>query len=227
VGRRPKTVVESADGSRGVASIGPRLRTLRLAKSIGTRELARRAGVTAGLLSQIEHGAANPSVETLFRLAQCLGTSTDSFFADDSTVPTAAAMVRRESRERIELAGGVIWERLTPTDEHDFEFIEVTYPPGAVSGAAPQVHVGRDYVLMVEGALDVMVGSTVYTLRTGDSFAWDASLPHLLRNSGFVAARLIVVVLDRRSRFAARRIQAASRPFDTTRQVAGHPIGSQ
>jgi mannose-6-phosphate isomerase-like protein (cupin superfamily) len=159
-------------------------------------------GVTPGLLSQIEHGAANPSVETLFKLAECLQTSTDSFFRHDGVGVGAAAMVPVGARERIQLAGGVVWERLTPTDEHDFEFLEVIYPPGAASGPQLQAHSGRDYMLVLEGKLDLMVGSTLHHLGRGDSFAWDASLPHRLSNPGFTAAKLIVVVLDRRGGFA-------------------------
>jgi transcriptional regulator with XRE-family HTH domain len=187
-----------ADAHDALNSIGPRLRSLRQARKVGVRELARRVGVTASLLSQMERGAVNPSVVTLFRLAEELGTTTDFFFGDArSSDGQPGPVVRRGGRARIELSGGITWERLTPTDEHDFEFMQCTYPPGTSSTKEMQRHPGRDYGILVEGQLDIDVGFATYHLEPGDSIAFDASMPHRLTNPGSVPARTIWVVLDR------------------------------
>jgi quercetin dioxygenase-like cupin family protein len=148
------------------------------------------------MLSQMERGTVNPSVGTLFRLAECLNTTTDSFFQPDGN-PATDVVVRKESRARIELSGGIAWERLTPTDEHDFEFMETEYPPGAVSAPEMLRHPGRDYGVVLEGTLEVQVGFTTHRLGPGDSIAFDASLPHRLSNPGPDTARTIWVVLER------------------------------
>jgi DNA-binding XRE family transcriptional regulator len=49
------------------------LRTLREARGLGLRELARRAGVDPGALSRAESGQRAPSVRLLGRLAPLLG----------------------------------------------------------------------------------------------------------------------------------------------------------
>lgn len=181
-----------------VESIGMRLRDLRLARGVGVRELARQIGVSPSMLSQIERGSVNPSVSTLFRLAEALGTSTDSFFREDPPV-VGGPVVRRADRSCIELSDGICWQRLTPTDEHDFEFMETLYPPGAVSAPDMLRHPGRDYGVLLEGQLEITVGFTTYVLAPGDSIAFDASLPHRLHNPGPGNARTIWVVLDRNS----------------------------
>lgn len=195
----PRTVTGKENAQAAMDSIGGRLRTLRQNQGLGVRELARRVGVTASLLSQMERGAVNPSVVTLFRLAEALDTTTDSFFGDNRD-PGAQlqTVVRRDERAHITLSGEITWERLTPTDEHDFEFMQCTYPPGATSADDMQRHPGRDYGILLEGRLDIEVGFTTYRLEPGDSIAFDASLPHRLSNPGDVAARTIWVVLDRR-----------------------------
>lgn len=186
-----------ADSIQGrVDSIGERLRSLRLARGLGLRELARDVGITPSMLSQIERGIASPSVGTLFRLADGLRTPTDFFFRDERAAFPSPAVLREE-RARIELSGGIIWERLTPTDEHDFEFMQTVYPPGAASASEMLRHPGRDYGVLLEGILDVTVGFSVHRLRPGDSIAFDASLPHRLHNPGPEIARTIWVVLDR------------------------------
>jgi transcriptional regulator with XRE-family HTH domain len=181
-----------------INALGERLRALRQMRGLGIRELARRVGVTASLLSQMERGTVNPSVFTLFRLAESLETTTDYFFGNRSTnEPVSSPLVRRHERARIDLAGGISWERLTPTDEHDFEFMTCVYPPGAVSDSEMQRHPGRDYGILLEGELDIEVGFTVHHLEPGDSIAFDASLPHRLTNPGQVPARTVWVVLER------------------------------
>ncbi len=181
----------------GVSSIGPRARALRTARGVGLRELARRVGVTPSLLSQIERGGVNPSVGTLFRLAEELGTTTDSFFRDHRRLGAQAMVVGRDRRARIELSGGIVWERLTPTDEAGFEFMHTLYPPGAVSSAELMRHPGRDYGILVKGVLDITVAFETHRLQPGDSIAFDASLPHRLVNPGPKEAETIWVVLDR------------------------------
>jgi transcriptional regulator with XRE-family HTH domain len=190
--------VEAASESRSpVDSIGERVRALRQSRGLGLRELSRRVGITASMLSQIERGNANPSVGTLFRLAAALETTTDSFFDTGDGPAAPSPVVRGGDRAQIVLSGGIIWERLTPTDEHDFEFMETVYPPGASSSTERLRHPGRDYGVVLEGTLEVTVGFTTHRLGPGDSIAFDASLPHLLSNPGPEPARTIWVVLDR------------------------------
>jgi transcriptional regulator with XRE-family HTH domain/quercetin dioxygenase-like cupin family protein len=54
-------------------------------------EIARRVGVSASMISQIERGLALPSVATLFSLAAALGATVDAFFAEAATGAGAAA----------------------------------------------------------------------------------------------------------------------------------------
>jgi transcriptional regulator with XRE-family HTH domain/quercetin dioxygenase-like cupin family protein len=64
------------------ASIGARLAATRARNGMRVSELARRAGVSSSLISQIERGSSKPSVGTLFAIAQVLGVPVDLFFTD-------------------------------------------------------------------------------------------------------------------------------------------------
>src|SRR5256885_7500994 len=57
--------------------LGPRLREVRSARRLSVRELARRVGCSASLISQIERGVSVPSVGVLYALATELGSSLD------------------------------------------------------------------------------------------------------------------------------------------------------
>lgn len=194
--RRSETDVEES-AQAAIDSIGMRVRSLRTARGLGLRELARRINVTPSMLSQIERSRVNPSVGTLFRLAECLGTTTDYFFGSRGGLETTDVVVPGSNRAWIELSGGIVWERLTPTDEHGFEFMHTIYPPGAVSSEELMRHSGRDYGVLLSGILEVAVGFRKYRLNPGDSIAFDASVPHQLSNPGPEPAETIWVVLDR------------------------------
>jgi transcriptional regulator with XRE-family HTH domain/quercetin dioxygenase-like cupin family protein len=68
-------------------NLGLRLRVARQQSGQSLRELARRLGVSPSFLSQIENGKAQPSVATLYSMAQVLEVSIDHLFVDEKAEP--------------------------------------------------------------------------------------------------------------------------------------------
>jgi transcriptional regulator with XRE-family HTH domain len=189
--------------------LGPRLREARSSSGRSVRELARRVGCSASLISQIERGVSVPSVGVLYALATELGSSLDyllfgSGFAPapvpaavPAAVPPAAIVQRGGNRKIIDLASGVRWERLTPQSEAMTDFLEVIYSPGGHSTdeRRPLRHDGREYALVISGTLTANVGFESYDLEPGDSIAFDASMPHeYLNKTGEIVRAVSVVV---------------------------------
>jgi transcriptional regulator with XRE-family HTH domain len=187
--------------------LGPRLREVRSAGGLSVRELARRVGCSASLISQIERGVSVPSVGMLYALATELGSSLDYLLFGSGAAPAApaaavaappAAVVQRGGdRKIIDLASGVRWERLTPQSEAMTDFLEVIYSPGGHSTdeRRPLRHDGREYALILSGTLTANVGFESYDLEPGDSIAFDAAMPHeYLNKTGEVVRAISVVV---------------------------------
>ena len=194
--------------------LGPRLRLVRSSRQLSVRELARRVGCSASLISQIERGVSVPSVGVLYSLATELGTSLDYLLFGSGAGPegvaaTAAmpdpkaaapppAIVQRGCDRRIiDLASGVRWERLTPQPEAMTDFLEVIYSPGGHSTdeRRPLRHDGREYGLVISGTLTANVGFESYELGPRDSIAFDSSTPHeYLNTTGDVVRAIWVVV---------------------------------
>lgn len=87
----------SVAGSTGALNIvGARVREERLRQKIGVRELARRVGVSASLISQVELGKASPSVGTLYAIVNELGLSLDELFFQQSNVRRGRDSTERE-----------------------------------------------------------------------------------------------------------------------------------
>ena len=74
----------------GVGQLGARLREARRQAGLSLRELARQLSVSPSFLSQMENGKSQPSVATLYSIAQVLGVSIDELFHVDDAAPAAA-----------------------------------------------------------------------------------------------------------------------------------------
>jgi len=199
--------------------LGPRLRLAREERRLSVRELARRIGCSASLISQIERGVSVPSVGVLYSLAAELGSSLDHLLfgadprrpaADPVTAPPAGGsggtspgpvapgiVQRGDCRSIIDLASGVRWERLTPGTEVMTDFLEVVYSPGGHSTdeRRPLRHDGREYGLVISGTLQANVGFESYELGPGDSIAFDSSTPHEYLNKTGEPVHAIWVVV--------------------------------
>jgi transcriptional regulator with XRE-family HTH domain len=184
-----------------LGDIGTRLREERERARISQRELARRLGVSASLISQIESGQSKPSVSTLYAIVTELGVSLDQVFqvhADgvppavvqttegSPREPGAGPVVRPVERHVIELDSGVRWERLTSHEMEDVDFLHVIYDVGGSSSGDDRLmrHPGREYGFVLSGRLGVQLGFERHELEPGDSIAFDSTQPHRLWNLG-------------------------------------------
>jgi transcriptional regulator with XRE-family HTH domain len=163
--RRPRVAPDeraTADRQNLRDDLGHRLREAREAKKIGLRELARRLGVSASLISQIETGKTEPSINTLFAMVSELELSVNEIVFDARqdagpssgtgaaparngeaaggrmTKPGAveapgSPVQRATNRTSIRLESGVSWQRLTAQPDHNVDFLHLRYPPGSES----------------------------------------------------------------------------------------------
>jgi len=173
--------------------LGPRLRSLRTARGLTLRELARRAGVTESFLSQAERGVANPSIASVRRIARGLGLSIADLFAE---VESAGLVVRAAERRRITYPGlGAVDEFLTRAKGGRLQVIMSTVEPGGGTGDEPYTHDSdEEVVIVLEGELDIWVGEEHFHLEAGDAMTHSSRVPHRNTNRGSQPARLLFCI---------------------------------
>ncbi|HXV70395.1 MAG TPA: cupin domain-containing protein [Acidimicrobiia bacterium] len=189
-------------------AIGDRLREERVKAGISQRELARRLGLSASLISQLESGLSKPSVGTLYAIVTELGLSLDRVIrgeefdsAQSSVQPTErkSPLVHPGERQVIDLASGVRWEELTAETEDGVDFLHAIYEVGGASTPDESLmrHHGREYGYIVSGQLGLQIGFQKYELNPGDSIAFDSTEPHRLYNRGDEPVHAIWFVVGR------------------------------
>lgn len=161
-------------------AIGRKIRQARKKQDLTIKMLAERTSLTQSLISQIETEKANPSLSSLIAIAKALGVTVGSFF-DDNEVLTNP-VVRAKERRSIRTNTGITYYLLTPELRNKrAEFLLGVYGKGS-STEKLWTHEGEEYGLVLEGALEVTIEDTTYTLRRGDSIVIDSRKPHMLRN---------------------------------------------
>ena len=163
--------------------LGTRLRELREERNMSLKVLASKAGVSESFVSQVERGSANPSVASLRRLSEALGTSIGALFEDQGG---GQRLVRAGERARF-IHPQRKWEDflVTPRTAKRLQVILSVIEPGEGSGDEPYSHESdEECVVVLKGSLEFKVGRETYLLEEGDSLTFESRTPHWNRNPG-------------------------------------------
>lgn len=180
------------------ASVGGRLRRWRKAAGLLLVDVAGATGLSPGYISQVERGLANPSLETLKRVADAVGQSVGGLFVDagpESRASDKIWITRSGQRKRITYAGSQLSnELISPDVQHLFEAIFVEAARGSTSGDHPHSHVGEECGFIIQGCMRFWAGDQQTDLYAGDSIYLDSTVPHRWIAIGKDALRALWVI---------------------------------
>ncbi|SLN11850.1 cupin domain-containing protein [Oceanibacterium hippocampi] len=170
--------------------LGARLRALREMHGLSQRELAKRTGVTNGMISLIEQNRASPAVGSLKKLLDGFPISLSEFFAHDFTT---RQKVFYRADELTELAGGKLSYRQIGGDlsARALQVIHEHYAPGADTGRSMLSHAGEESGVVVRGRIELTVGGERTVLEAGDAYYFESRLPHRFRCVGDEPAEIV------------------------------------
>ncbi|AGT11263.1 helix-turn-helix domain-containing protein [Paracoccus aminophilus] len=172
--QRPKEVRPAA----ATHPIGEKLRLRRKLRKLSLREVSERAGVSIGLLSQVERGLTMPSVRSMHAICAALDMPVFWLFEtqDDPAIEESAVIVRHAARRKLHYSdNGLRKEILTPDTVPQIQMLRFTLDPGADSGEPYRSETGGKCGLVTQGTLGLEVEGRRFLVRTGDSFAFPAS----------------------------------------------------
>jgi transcriptional regulator with XRE-family HTH domain len=171
-------------------NLGKKLRRMRQARGLTAVELAKRARVTTGFISQLEHSQTVPSLQTLQRIGVVLGVSLTYFLLEENLQPQ---VVRKQERPMLHLGhDGSCISLLSPLSSQHLELALFELPRGAVSWSTARSHAGQQCHLLLQGTVRADYGDRTYHLEEGDSILWEGTLPYRLENIGANEARLLI-----------------------------------
>ncbi len=156
--------------------------------------VAERADLNVGYLSQIENDKALPSLTCLAAIGRALDVPIAWFFLDDSRAPR---IVRAPDRPVDSYDGLGRIERVDGGDTRDLSIVEGVAPAGGRSGL--HAHAGDEHHLILRGRWRMSQGDHVAELGPGDYIRWDATIPHDAEVIGDEEGHILIVTLLDRS----------------------------
>ena len=145
--------------------VGVRLQSIRKLKGLSQRELAKRAGVTNSTISMIEKNSVSPSISSLKKVLAGIPMSLVEFFSLEVEQDNHTQVVYKAG-DLIDISDGAVTMKLVGKahPSRAIAFLSETYPPGAGTGDDMLMHEGEEAGMLVEGRLELTVGSETYVL---------------------------------------------------------------
>ena len=175
-------------------NLGNKIQKLRMERGLSVRKIAAMANITPSMLSQIENGLVNPSINTLRAIAQVLDTPLYSLFKEE---PINDVVVHPETRLVIGSMGepDVHYQLLTPDTKGDIEFCMMVIPPHRSSYRDSKSHIGEEVAYVCAGGSVVLdMDGTPLTLKVGDSVRIPSNVPHVWHNHTDVTVQVIFAI---------------------------------
>ena len=173
---------------------GARIRALRSSAGLSAQALARRSGVARGTLAQLERGEANPTVETLYALANALGVPLGELLAPPAD-ESGVHVVRAGSGPRI--PGGATEAQLLERFDRPGLFGElyaIRFLPGEARHSQPHPLGVVEHLHMHAGHARVGPAEAAVELGPGDYARYDGSVEHVYEALGGEASGTLVML---------------------------------
>lgn len=172
-------------------NIGRKLKELRTLKGLTQAELADRAELSKGFISQMERNLTSPSIATLIDILQCLGTDLKEFFSDSHEEQVVFKKNDYFEKNDTELGNKIEWI-IPNAQKNNMEPIRLTLQPGG-STYPDMPHEGEEFGYVLQGSLSIHLGNQIFHAKKGESFYFQPSKKHYITSDSKTGAVFIWV----------------------------------
>jgi transcriptional regulator with XRE-family HTH domain len=178
--------------------LGKTVQRLRKAYNLSLSELSEQSGVAKSIISQIERNETNPTLATIWRLAQALDVSIervlqaaeDEPFIEKSTKGETPILLSDDGKCRLAIIG---WIKTVEW----LQWYMFSAEPDGVLASEPHQHGSVECLSVLEGELEVEVAGVRETAKAGETLRYRCDRPHVIRNLSGEPARATMVCILR------------------------------
>lgn len=163
-------------------NIGMKLKELRVVKGLTQEELADRAELSKGFISQLERNLTSPSIATLTDILQCLGTSLGEFFNEVPEEQIVFGKADYFEKQDEELKNDIKWI-IPNAQKNGMEPILLTLAPGGET-YPDNPHEGEEFGYVMQGSVSIHLGTRTFKAKKGESFYFTSDKKHYLTSKG-------------------------------------------
>lgn len=181
-----------------IIQISEKIRSIRKEKGITLQELANKADVSKGLISQIENSRTVPSLLVLINIIKSLNVDLNDFFKDIQHQSNPGKVIIKRSADYTpfekEQAKGFIYKRILSQNLRStpIDIVLLELKPGT-----KRMHLVKtdayEYKYIIKGSVQYVVNNEKYILLEGDSLFFDGRQEHTLSNDTATDALMLVI----------------------------------
>lgn len=181
-----------------IIQISNKIREKRKEKSITIQELADRAEVSKGLISQIENSRTIPSLQVLLNIIRSLNLDLNDFFSGVHYLSQASKVIIKRPEDYVpfekEAARGFKYKRILTKSIKNFtiDIVLLELEPKASRQAIVKTD-AYEYKYIIKGKVEYVINGKTHTLEEGDSLFFDGRLGHKPSNLSNEEALILVV----------------------------------
>lgn len=163
-------------------TVGKNIKATREHKKITLDAAAKLTGVSRSMLAQIEKGEVNPTISTLWKIANGYKVSFTSLLNNN----TSSLLIKAEEVvPLIEDDGRYINRPAFPFQEDkQFETYLIEIREDGFLQAQPHLEGAEEYITVFAGSAEITADHEIFRLQRGDSLRFKADVPHSYRNIG-------------------------------------------
>jgi XRE family transcriptional regulator, regulator of sulfur utilization len=180
--------------------IGRNIQRIRKEQSLTLDVLSEKSGVSKAMLSQIESEKVNPTVATVWKIAQGLQVEINKLLEGGTEGSRRFNVSRRDEITALETdEAGLHMKVLSPVSMvEDLEMYLLTFEPGGSLRSAPHFPKTEEYLTVFSGSVRVTAGDNVTDLAAGDFVSYHCDVEHTIENTGEKPAHIHLVVRFRK-----------------------------
>ena len=171
--------------------VGKKIKKARTAKKISYDSLANETGFSIEFLKKVESGKITPPVGSLLQISRALEIDSGDLLKEDD------GRMQDRIKAYTKRTGSYAYTTLTPGAENKhLKAFRVKVDAMKTHEGVSYNHEGEEFVYVLDGTIEVVVGEHVNTLGPGDSLHFNSGIQHRLKNTGKTDAELIVVIYN-------------------------------
>lgn len=174
-------------------NLGENLQRIRRERNLSFDQLAGLTGVSKSMLRQIEIGQSNPTIATIWKIANGLRVPF-TVLLREKTQEIALRDFKEKNPMRAESSGYRLYPLTAYNPQRAFETYYVELDPGTVLEAEPHQGNAEEHVFVLKGQIEIAVASNDFVVGQEQFISFQADCPHQYRNVGMEMAVAMMLI---------------------------------
>jgi transcriptional regulator with XRE-family HTH domain len=170
--------------------LGRKLMKMRKERNMTVQHLANETGLSVQYIGQVEKGEVTPPVAVILQLSRALQIDSSLLLKEEKQ-----RAGRKSAEDYQKRTQDYTYQNLTPEAEHKhLKAFKILVDPQSDHKGVSYQHLGEEFIYVLKGKMEVMVGENRNLLSPGECLHFNSSIVHKLRNVSDEKAELLVVL---------------------------------